>query len=334
MRETQWIEEIKQTQRADVGQLVPILQGGADEALFRAADEVRQQTKGETVWIRAILEFSNVCRCHCRYCGLRAENTKLQRYRMTEQEIVETALAAWRIGYQTIVLQSGEDPVYDTDTVCRIVQGIKQNSTMSVTLSIGELPETALRAMRQAGADRYLLKQEVADPGLYAQMHPGASQRNRLRCLRDLKRLGYETGSGFMIGLPGQTEEMIARDLLLLQELRCDMAGIGPFLPHPDTPLHSAPAGSARMTKRAVALARLLLPEANLPATTALGVLDSEEKNTVFSCGANVVMRKVTPWTHRRDYEIYPVAWREEESMEQGRRELEQTIRSLGRIPV
>ena len=299
--------------------------------VYAEADRVRRENVGDRVQIRAILEFSNHCRRQCRYCGLNRNNTGLERYRIQPAQMVETARQAWEAGYRTIVLQSGEDRYYTAQMLGEVVKEIKKTG-MAVTLSCGELPFEDYAYLRACGADRYLLKHETADVQLYSSLHPCGTLENRVGCLREIKRLGYETGSGFMIGLPGQTEETIARDLLLLQELNCDMAGIGPFVPHPDTPLRDHPHGSTELTKRAVALARLLLPKANLPATTSLGVLDQGEKNDIFSCGANVIMRKVTPSSYKKLYEIYPAALGETDICSE-RKELEAQIRALGKIP-
>ena len=196
-----------------------------------------------------------------------------------------------------------------------------------------ELTFEELRYLKNCGADRYLLKHETADPELYDRLHPCGTLKERVECLKNINRLGYETGSGFMIGLPGQTLETIASDLLLLKELNCKMAGIGPFIPHPDTPLAVEKAGDTELTKRAVALARLLLPKANLPVTTSLGVVNREEKDNAFACGANVIMKKVTPDPYKQAYEIYP-AKLEKTDVIGDRKKLEEQIRQLGRIPL
>lgn len=321
-------------QEVTQAQLAALLTQEDATALFQRADEVCRQNFGDEVQIRAILEFSNHCRRHCCYCGLNAGNTEAARYRMQPADIIRVSVEAWEAGYQTIVLQSGEDPYYTKDMVCEIVTGIKAQCPIFITLSIGERPYDELKAFRACGADRYLLKHETADAQIYRTLHPCGTLQERVDCLKNIKSLGYETGSGFMIGLPGQTAQTIAKDLLLLRELRCDMAGIGPFIPHPQTPLHHVPAGSTDMTKRAVALARLLLPKANLPATTSLGVLDSGEKALVFSCGANIIMRKVTPWDCRKQYEIYPSDLGETIDIRTARCRLEQEIKQLGKIPI
>lgn len=299
---------------------------------YRLADDFRRETKGDAILIRAILEFSNHCRRRCRYCGLNSENRALSRYRLSPAEMVETAAEAARAGYRTIVLQSGEDPWFTPEILADVVREIKKTGA-AVTVSAGEMRREDYRILREAGADRYLMKHETADERIYRSLHPCGTLENRVRGLRDLKELGFEVGSGFMIGLPGQTEETIARDLLLLLELGCDMAGIGPFVPHPETALRDLPHGSVAMTSRAVALARILMPFCNLPATTALGVLDGEEKNAVFSRGANVIMRKVTPSRVKRLYQIYPSELRDTDIAAE-RRALEGEIRAMGRVPV
>lgn len=316
--------------------LIGLLQ--ADDAafapIFAQAGETCRAHFGGTVKIRALLEFSNFCRRACRYCGLNCRNAALPRFRLEPDEIVQTALEAAANGYQTIVLQSGEDPYYTPDMLADMVSRIKNAApALAVTLSCGEFPDEAYRLFRSAGCDRYLLKHETADPEIYAALHPDSSLDARVHCLRAIKEAGLETGGGFMIGLPGQTAETIADDLLLLRDIPCDMAGIGPFLPHPDTPLGEHPHGSAMLTLRAVALARLLLPRANLPVTTALGVLDRAAADRVFSTGGNVVMRKVTPARLRRLYQIYPAEF-SETTIAEGRKQLEEELLSRGKIPV
>ncbi len=326
-------EQIKNNQMPSIEDLVYLLDLEDFQPIYQLADQVRQQQKGNVVQIRAIVEFSNQCRRSCSYCGLNNANTEAPRYRMTPAEIIDTAIAAAEAGYQTLVMQSGEDPYYTAALLGNIVSTIKKVTNMAVTLSCGERSQSDYRHWKQCGADRYLLKHETADPELYAKLHPCGTLAERIACLRMVKKLGYETGSGFMIGLPGQTSHTIAKDLLLLKEISCDMAGIGPFIAHPATPLAGLPSGNTETTTRAVALARLLLPQANLPATTSLGVIDNEAKNHVFSTGANVVMKKVTPQQYKVLYEIYPANLAETNVIEE-RRTLEEQIRALGRVPV
>lgn len=311
---------------------IAALLGRADfDEVYAEADGIRRASVGEEIRIRALLEFSNYCKRQCRYCGLNATNRKLARFRLEPQEIIETSLAAVEAGYRTVVLQSGEDNSYSPETIGDIVKAVK-GSGAAVTLSCGEYPEEIYRYWRECGADRYLLKHETSDAGLYAELHPDSRLEDRVACQRSLKRLGYETGGGFMIGLPGQTLRTVASDLLLLKDVGVQMAGIGPFLPHPDTPLRDAPHGSAELTTRAVAIARLLLPNANLPATTALGVLDAQSKRSVFDCGANVIMQKVTPSRVKRLYEIYPSSLKDTD-IRTDRLRVEEEILAMGRIP-
>lgn len=300
--------------------------------LFKRADEMRRERKGDDVQVRALLEFSNYCKRRCAYCGLRCENRSLTRFRLSKEEIIAIGRQAHEAGYQTIVLQSGEDPFYTPEMVGEIVSEIAKTG-ITITLSCGEWKKDVYRYWHDCGAKRYLLKHETADPALYRSLHPDSMLLERVQCLYDLKETGYETGGGFMIGLPGQTVDTIAKDLALIASIPCDMAGIGPFLPHPQTPLRDAEAGSAEWTLRAVAAARILLPDANLPATTSLGVLDPTQKDHVFACGANVIMQKVTPVRVRALYEIYPANHQKADIIE-GRQAVEAQIRAFGRRPV
>ena len=328
------IDQMTEGYVPDREELTELLKGGSDEYLFEKANELTMRVKGKKVDIRAILEFSSYCRCRCIYCGLRADNANAQRYRISADDIVNTTLEAAQAGYRTIVLQSGEDPFYTEEIICDIVRRIKAGSDIAITLSIGERPYSELSSMREAGADRFLLKHETSDPELYEHIHRGDHLSDRTGCQKNLKALGYETGGGFMIGLPGQTLDTIAGDLLLIREIGCEMAGIGPFISHEQTPLAGEKNGDPLLTRRTVALARLLLPSANLPATTSLGVIDRSQLDLIFSNGANVIMRKVTPWSERTKYEIYPTNFGEEKDILTARKELEQYIESLDRIPV
>lgn len=300
--------------------------------IYSFADDVNRQTHQNIVDIRAIIEFSNHCRRQCAYCGLNARNSNIHRYRMSPEEIIETALLAWRAGYKTVVLQSGEDLFYTKETIANIILSIKSKSNIKITLSCGERSDDELAYWKICGADRYLLKHETSNPSLYDQLHPCGTLKNRLQCLHTIKRLGYETGSGFMIGLPNQTLDTIAKDILLLKSIPCDMAGIGPFISHPETVLKDCPSGSTELTKRSVALTRLLLPFANLPATTSLGVLNSNEKMNIFDCGANVIMRKVTPAKYVQLYEIYPGDIKVSDVFDE-RKEIEMMLYEIGKVP-
>ena len=315
-----------------VNGLEKILKSDDFENIYQEADRIRRENKGDIIHIRAILEFSNYCKRQCLYCGLNCKNSNITRFRIPPEEMVQTAKEAARVGYRTIVLQSGEDRWYTSSVLGEIVKEIKKTG-MKITLSCGELSFNEYTFLKSCGADRYLLKHETSDETLYEELHPCGTFYNRINCLKQLKTLGYRIGSGFMIGLPGQTFKTIAKDILLLKELSCDMAGIGPFLPHQDTLLRKIPPGSAELTKRAVALTRILLPNIDLPATTSLGVLNQEQKASIFSCGANVVMKKVTPDHYKHLYEIYPSKMGKTD-VKVERQLLEKEIRALGKIPL
>ncbi|MGI5836610.1 MAG: [FeFe] hydrogenase H-cluster radical SAM maturase HydE [Chloroflexota bacterium] len=288
--------------------LVALLQAEGDqvEKLLGVADGVRRRYVGDEIHLRGLIEFSNCCGRQCSYCGLRAPNKQLLRYRMTLDEVTAAARRAEKLGMKTIVLQSGEDAYFTVERIVEMIHAVKESADVAVTLSIGERPREEYRAFRDAGADRYLLKHETADPAFYSRLHPDMRFENRIRCLRDLRAEGFQVGSGCMVGLPGQTLEMLARDILLLQQLDVDMAGIGPFVPHPDTPLGGYPGGSAEMALKMVALARIATKNAHIPATTALATMDSQGVERAFAAGANVVMPNFTPLKYKAHYAIYP----------------------------
>ncbi|GAB4153197.1 MAG: [FeFe] hydrogenase H-cluster radical SAM maturase HydE [Planctomycetota bacterium] len=270
------------------------------------ADALRREIAGDVLHVRGLIEISNHCRCSCTYCGLRPENRQLTRYRMPVDEIVATARKAYETGFKTIVLQSGEDPHFSGKRVTDLVRRIKSETGCAITLSLGEWSREEYEAWHEAGADRYLLKHETINPELYARLHPGLSQQNRLNCLRILREIGYQVGSGAMIGLPGQTLGDLADDLLFCSSLECDMAGFGPFISHPGTPLAGAPNGSTELTLRVLAAARLVLRETHLPATTSLVVLDKTMRVKALRSGANVIMPDITPAKYSLLYNIYP----------------------------
>ena len=299
--------------------------------IFKAADEINRFYNGNTVHIRGIIEFSNYCRASCAYCGLNAGNKELKRYRMEPDEIIEVAKKAYDAGYKTIVLQSGEDLWYSKEKISYIIREIKAIGDLAITLSVGERAYEDYRQWKEDGADRFLLKHETINPRLYKSLHPHSTLANRILCLKRLKTLGYQTGSGFMIGLPGQTTRDIAKDILFLNRLEVDMAGIGPFIPHQGTALRDAPAGSNEMTLKALAVTRLIVKTAHLPATTALRTLGGQGAESAFHVGANVIMLKLEPYKYRRLYEIYPKDFGEEQSIREERREMEEYLKSMGK---
>ena len=276
--------------------------------LFAQADRVRKQFCGDGVYLRGIIEFSNYCKRDCFYCGLRKSNTKITRYRLTGEEIIAAAKYAESLGYGTVVLQSGEDLDYPIAELCRIIETIKKETRCVVTMAVGELSRADYAAMKAAGAGRYLLKIETSNRELFKKLKPDSDFDQRLQCLHWLKELGYEAGSGVMVGLPGQTLEILADDLLLFKELGLDMIGIGPFIPHPNTPLgvETQNFASLQLTLRMVALTRIITQNTNIPATTAVGTIDKEGRQKALQCGANIMMPNATPTQYRKYYEIYP----------------------------
>ncbi|HHV18251.1 MAG TPA: [FeFe] hydrogenase H-cluster radical SAM maturase HydE [Thermoanaerobacterales bacterium] len=299
--------------------------------IFNAAHNIALKYCSNKIHIRGIIEFSNYCRCSCAYCGLNAENQELKRYRMDPQEIIHVAREAWDAGYRTIVLQSGEDLWYTREKISFIIKGIKTIGDIAVTLSVGERDYEDYRQWKQDGADRFLLKHETINRKLYNRLHPHSALENRILCLWELKELKYQTGSGFMIGLPDQTPKDIAEDILFLKKLDVDMAGIGPFIPHKGTTLRDNPAGRDAMSLKALAVTRLILKTVHLPATTALLTLDGEGARKAFTVGANVIMLKLESYKYRRLYEIYPKEFGEENNIKQERLKIEQFIESMGK---
>ena len=278
-----------------------------DDELKSSADRVRQHYYGKDVYIRGLIEFSNYCKNNCLYCGIRAENKSCDRYRLSKQEIYNCCDEGYKLGFRTFVLQGGEDLSYTDKDICEIVLNIKTTyPDCAVTLSIGERSKQSYIDYFNAGADRYLLRHETANEDHYKQLHPSSmSLKNRKRCLYDLKEIGYQVGSGFMVGSPFQTTECLIEDLRFLQSLKPDMIGIGPFISHKDTPFKDFKNGSFKLTLRLISILRLIFPKALIPATTALGTIHPNGRELGLSCGANVVMPNLSPVSTRKKYELY-----------------------------
>ena len=312
-------------------ELVDILSDNTkNEFIFKAADKVRYENVGDEVHLRGLIEFSNICKRQCKYCGLRSGNKKIERYRILKDEILSYVKKACEMGYRTVVLQSGEDEYYDTDKMCEIIYDIK-NFDVALTLSIGEKTYDEYKAFKKAGADRYLLRIETTDKELYKQMHPNADYENRKQCLYYLKSLGYETGTGCLVGLPNQTVESLADDILFFKELDADMVGIGPFISHEQTPLKDSTNGDFWLALKVMALTRINLPDINIPATTAMETLNPNGRIIALQSGANVVMPNVTSTKYRAKYEIYPGKICINENPEHCRGCIEGKIKSIGR---
>ena len=280
----------------------------ADEALlFSLAREKRESVYGKEIYLRGLIEFSNYCRNDCRYCGIRRSNTNAERYRLSKAEILDCCTQGYALGFRTFVLQSGEDLSYRTEDICDIVCNIRSRfPDCAVTLSIGEKTREEYQAYFDAGAERYLLRHETADPLHYRHLHPSElSLENRMRCLYDLREIGYQVGCGMMVGAPGQTKECLLEDFRFMQRLQPEMIGIGPFIAHHDTPFRDEANGTVAETLWLLGLLRLFFPHVLLPATTALGTLDPLGREKGVLAGANVVMPNLSPRGVRKKYLLY-----------------------------
>lgn len=278
-----------------------------DEILFSYADKVRQSIYSKDVYIRGLIEFTNYCKNNCYYCGIRCENKNVERYRLSKDDILECCDEGYSLGFRTFVLQGGEDNHFSDDMMCLIIKSIKEKySDCAVTISIGERSRESYQSFFDAGADRFLLRHETALEEHYNKLHPkNLSLENRKRCLFDLKEIGFQVGSGFMVGSPYQTTENLIADIRFLQELQPDMIGIGPFITHKDTPFASFRSGDFKLTLRLIAILRLIFPHALIPATTALGTIHPEGREMGLKAGANVVMPNLSPLRFRKLYSLY-----------------------------
>lgn len=278
-----------------------------DRYLYERADRLRRLSFGNQIYIRGLIEFSSYCKNDCLYCGLRRSNSHAERYRLTSEEILDCCRVGYQLGFRTFVLQSGEDGWYTDRRMCDLIAAIKQEwPDCALTLSIGEKSRDSYQAYFGAGADRYLLRHETANACHYARLHPPEQTlASRMECLRSLKEIGYQTGCGFMVGSPGQTAAELADDLLFIHEFQPEMVGIGPFIPHHDTPFAHEAAGTVEQTLFCLALVRLILPGVLLPATTALGTIDPFGREKGIHAGANVIMPNLSPSDVRRKYMLY-----------------------------
>ena len=280
---------------------------GDDTALFEAADQVRREHYGTDVFLRGLIEFTNYCKNDCYYCGIRRSNRCAERYRLTTEQILSCCDNGYAMGFRTFVLQGGEDPRNTDEAICSLVDQIKTRyPDCAVTLSIGEKPRSSYQAYFDAGADRYLLRHETATDAHYRRLHPEElSLANRKRCLFDLKEIGFQVGAGFMVGSPGQTTKELLADLRFLQQLQPDMIGIGPFIPHHETPFAQEKPGTLELTLRMLSILRLMFPYVLLPATTALGTISPIGRELGLKAGANVMMPNLTPTDARKNYDLY-----------------------------
>jgi len=305
------------------------------ENLYREADSIRRWNMGDDVFIRGIIEFSNICANNCLYCGIRASNKNVKRYVMSADEILEAAYMMAESRQTTIVLQSGETPGIRDEELGDIIRRIKAETSLTVTVSAGNRPYETYRYWRECGMDRYFLRFETSDPTLFNKLHPGSTLEDRLQCLYSLQGLGVQTGSGFMIGLPGETLEILADNILLCRRLDLDMIGIGPYISHPDTPLGQEKnpyEENHTLFFKALAVLRIFNPDAHIPATTAFDAMfPGEGRNLALQRGANIFMPNNTPLKYRKDYLLYPGKPGVDESPEESIHASIERITSLGR---
>lgn len=288
-------------------QLLLCEDGAADERLRSHADQVRRSVFSNKVYIRGLIEFTNYCKNDCLYCGIRRSNKNAERFRLTKEQILGCARDGYALGFRTFVLQGGEDPYYTDERMVDIISSLrKAYPECAITLSVGEKSRESYQSYFDAGANRYLLRHETANPEHYARLHPPElSLENRIKCLETLKKIGFQVGCGFMVGSPFQTHSDMVRDLMFIKEFQPHMVGIGPFIPHRDTPFRDRSAGTAGMTLRLLSMVRLMLPNVLLPATTALNTIDNRGRIEGIRAGANVVMPNLSPQDAREKYLLY-----------------------------
>lgn len=299
--------------------------------LVEQANCLRQEKYGDGVWVRGLLEYTNRCSQNCLYCGLRRDNNEIHRYSMDETEILLAAEKGYQAGFRTFVLQGGEDPDWTSSRLCRLVESIKKRYDVAVTLSCGIFSGKEYRSMASSGMDRFLMRFETSDHELHKKLRDGITLSRRLQALSDLREAGIELGSGFMVGLPGETEEILQGNLDLCKELELDMVGIGPFIPNPQTPLGHCSPGSMEQVVKMTALLRLALPYSNIPATTAAGSLCSDGREAMLGAGANVLMPNITPEIYRDCYQLYPGKTSLKMDHLPELEEIERSLREIGR---
>ncbi len=316
---------------SEYGELIEGQSPELSEYAAKKADRVRREIYGTDIYIRGLIEIGNVCRNDCLYCGIRKSNRTCIRYSLTDEQIMACCREGYELGFRTFVLQGGEG-VFSVDRICSLVEEIKKNyPDCAVTLSLGEYERSDFQKMFDSGADRYLLRHETADREHYERLHAGGmSFDNRMRCLKDLKEIGFQTGCGFMVGSPYQTAECIAKDLKFIEEFQPQMCGIGPFIPQKDTPFGGMPPGTCEQTVFLLSLIRLIKPDILLPATTALGTIDKNGREKGIMAGANVVMPNLSPVAERKKYALYDNKLCTDEESAQCRRELEKRMNAVG----
>lgn len=310
MATTELLDKLNSTQSLSIEEYKFLIENyNTENAAYAAALAVnkRKEVYKNSVFIRGLIEISNICKNDCYYCGIRCSNKKADRYRLSKAQILSCCDSGYSLGFRTFVMQGGEDPYFSDDVMCDIVKSIKDKySDCAVTLSLGERSKESYQKLFDAGADRYLLRHETADSCHYSRLHPdNLTLENRLQCLNNLREIGFQVGCGFMVGSPYQTSEHLAKDLKFIEAFKPDMCGIGPFIPHKDTPFKDFPAGSADLTCYLLSIVRLIHPQVLLPATTALGTVEGKGRERGILSGANVVMPNLSPESTRAKYELY-----------------------------
>ncbi len=329
------IDKLYKTEKLSKGEFIALIENRTSdlcEYAFKKADKVRRRVYGTDVYIRGLIEISNYCKNDCFYCGIRKSNKALVRYRLTKEEILSCCDKGYPMGFRTFVMQGGEDDAFSVDDMCDIISTIKEKYPASaVTLSLGEKTFEEYERLKKAGADRYLLRHETATENHYKRLHPAyLSLEERKRCLFDLKEIGYQVGSGFMVGSPFQTTESLAEDMLFLKELNPQMVGIGPFIPHEKTPFKDFSAGDLELTLFMVALTRLMLPQSLIPATTALATLSPGGREMGLKAGANVIMPNLSPESKRELYSLYDNKAHTGVESAEGLERLKRQVKALG----
>lgn len=300
--------------------------------LAELAVKARKEIYGNTVYIRGLIEIGNICKNNCLYCGIRRSNKNCDRYRLSTEEILNCCREGYVLGFRTFVLQGGEDAYWNDELLCELLRSIKsEHPDVAVTLSLGERSRESYACLKAAGADRYLLRHETANATHYARLHPSElSFENRMRCLHDLKSLGYQVGCGFMVGSPDQTSAELSQDLQFIEQFQPDMCGIGPFIPQSDTPFRDRPAGSAELTCYLLSILRLIRPNLLLPATTALGTIHPNGRELGILSGANVVMPNLSPASVRKKYALYDNKLSDGSESAQCKEELARRMQAIG----
>ncbi len=329
------IEKLKNEHHLEKDEWVTLIENRSPELaeyLFAQAREIRHAHYGHDIYIRGLIEFSNYCKNDCLYCGIQRSNRKVSRYRLSEEEILNCCQYGYEMGFRTFVLQGGEDGWFTDERLLSLIRKIKaSHPDCAITLSIGEKSYDSYRKYFEAGADRYLLRHETFDHCHYSQLHPKElTAANRQQCLWDLKEIGFQVGTGFMVGSPFQTAEHLAQDMLFIEKLQPHMVGIGPFIPHCDTIFADKAAGTLELTLFMLGLLRLMLPKVLLPATTALGTIHPKGRELGILAGANVVMPNLSPKTNRKDYSLYDNKIATDEEAAEGKDKLVKQMESIG----